>query len=259
MKFGIIGPSEEEINPFVELMDSKVSALHARLPFYEGTFQNIPVVSVFSGACKVNAAIATQILIDKSHITHLVHVGVAGAIRDDLSVGDIIIPDAIAYHDVHPEVLTEYHPWMKDEYFRPDEDMLKACLAMMKAKSSAIRWFSGKLVTGEGFVHNDKKDELIARYNPVCVDMESAAVAHVCHVNNVPFIVIRSISDNADDNGSEEFDNNVVSSSLNAIDVAKEFITLYAKRNETIHANMNMEKKKPSAVPAAEKNVYRDG
>ncbi|HTY08422.1 MAG TPA: 5'-methylthioadenosine/S-adenosylhomocysteine nucleosidase, partial [Candidatus Edwardsbacteria bacterium] len=157
----MIGPSEEEINPLIESMEPKVSSLHARLPFYDGLFQHIPVVSVFSGACKVNAAIATQILIDKFNITHLIHVGVAGAIKDSLSVGDIVIPDAIAYHDVHPEVLTEYHPWMKDVYFRPDEDMLKACMTMMKSMNPAIRWFTGKLVTGEGFIHNDQKQKLV--------------------------------------------------------------------------------------------------
>jgi len=230
MKFGIIGPSEEEINPLIETMNSRVSTLHAKLPFYEGTFQNILVAAVFSGACKVNAAIATQILIDKFNITHLIHVGVAGAIKDNFTVGDIVIPDAIAYHDVHPEVLTDYHPWMKDVYFRPDEDMLKACTAMMKSMNPTIRWFTGKLVTGEAFIHNDQKIRLISRYDPCCVDMESAAVAHSCHVNNIPFIVIRSISDNADERGSEEFEKNVVSSSLNAIGVAKAFIEYYVNQ-----------------------------
>lgn len=234
MIFGIIGPSEEEIYPFVELMEAKAATSYAMLNFYEGTYNNVPVVTVFSGVCKVNAAIATQILISKFNVSHLIHIGVAGALKGDLSVGDIIIPDAIAYHDVLPEIITECHPWMKDEYFRPDRGMLTACLNVMNSKYSAKRWFSGKAITGEAFIHDDQRSKLVSKYDPYCVDMESAAVAHACYVNKIPFIVIRSISDNADDRGSEDFEKNVESSSLNTIEVVKDFIKHYTKRQTSI-------------------------
>jgi adenosylhomocysteine nucleosidase len=230
MKYGLIGPSKEEIDPFIELMESKKSNSIAMLDFHEGTFHGIPVIAVFSGACKVNATIATQILVDRFNISHLIHVGVAGALKSNLKIGDIIIPNELAYHDVLPEILTEYHPWMKDEYFRPDKGMFEICIDMLKQKSPVKRWFIGKAITGEAFIHTDERSELTAKHDPYCVDMESAAVAHTCYVNNIPFIVIRSISDKADDQGPEEFESNVVSSSLNAVEVASEFIRYISKK-----------------------------
>ncbi|PGZ10027.1 5'-methylthioadenosine/S-adenosylhomocysteine nucleosidase, partial [Bacillus thuringiensis] len=100
MKFGIIGPSEDEIMPFIEDMSNKKITNLAMLTFHSGTYENVEVVALYCGVCKVNAAIAAQILIDKFNVTHIIVTGVAGAIDKVLKIGDTVISTEIAYHDV---------------------------------------------------------------------------------------------------------------------------------------------------------------
>jgi len=219
MRIGIIGPTEREINPFIDKILDRELSEHAMLKFYSGVYEGVEVVSVFCGVCKVNAAIATQILIDKFEVTHIVLTGVAGALNKQLEIGDIVISSEVAYHDVADGILTEYHPWMEDIYFRPDVEMLKLCENIGQSLSILSKCYIGKIITGEAFITHNEREILIEKFNPLCVDMESASVAHTCYANNIPFIVIRSILDNADENGSETFDSNMERSALNSIEL----------------------------------------
>lgn len=227
MKIGIIGPSEEEVMPFVKKIENGMLYQHAMLNFYEGHFEHVPVVAVVSGVCKVNAAIAAQILIDKFDVTHVILTGVAGALDDQLEIGDIVIADEIAYHDVAKEILTEYHPWMKDIYFRTDKKMLNDAISILEGFELKNNYYVGRIITGEAFVTEKERDKLIKEFNPMCVDMESGSVAHVCFANAIPFIVIRSISDNANENGSETFESHVETVSLNSLLLVEELIKSY--------------------------------
>ena len=194
------------------------------LKFYEGTYEGVEVVSVFSGVCKVNAAIATQILISKFKVTHIVLVGVAGALNRQLEIGDTVFSSEVAYLDVAQGILTEYHPWMEDVYFIPDTELLKLCKNISKSSSNTSKYRLGRIITGEAFVTHNEKERLIEKFNPLCVDMESASVAHTCFVNNIPFIVIRSMSDNADENSSETFERNIEMAALNSIGLVEALI-----------------------------------
>ena len=224
MRIGILGPTEREIMPFISKISNKKLSEHAMLKFYSGMYEDVEVVSVFCGICKVNAAIATQILISKFEVTHIVLTGVAGALSSELEIGDTVISSEVAYHDVANEILTEYHPWMKDIYFRPDGELLKLCEDISKTLSSTSKCHSGRIITGETFVTHNEREGLIENFNPLCVDMESASIAHTCYVNNIPFIVIRSMSDNADESGLETFENNMEMAALNSIKLVEELI-----------------------------------
>ncbi|MGL5415810.1 MAG: 5'-methylthioadenosine/S-adenosylhomocysteine nucleosidase [Clostridium sp.] len=125
MIFGIIGPSENEIIPFINKIQNKKIYSIAMLNFYTGEFNNTKVVALYCGVCKVNAAIAAQILIDKFNVTNIIVTGVSGAIDKDLNIGDTVISTETCYHDVENGILTEYHPWMKSIYFKSDEKLLK--------------------------------------------------------------------------------------------------------------------------------------
>lgn len=224
MRIGVIGPTEREIMPFINKILNKKPSEHAMLKFYSGVYEGVEVVSVFCGVCKVNAAIATQILINKFEVTHIILTGVAGALNRQLEIGDIVISSEVAYHDVAHGILTEYHPWMEDIYFRADVEMLKLCKNTASSLSLPSKCHIGKIITGEAFITHNERESLIEIFNPLCVDMESASVAHTCYVNNIPFIVIRSISDSADENGLETFESNIEMVALNSIKLVEGLI-----------------------------------
>ena len=109
-KIGILCPSDSEAAPFLADMEGVTETRKAMLRFYEGTFHGVDVVTLFSGVCKVNAALATQILIDSYQAGAVLNVGTAGALAPGLSIFDTVIATEAGYHDVSPEILTEFHP-----------------------------------------------------------------------------------------------------------------------------------------------------
>lgn len=224
MKIGIIGPSEDEINPFIECLSNVKVETFARLRFHEGLYNNIEVVALYCGVCKVNAAIATQVLVDQFNVTHIIVIGVAGAIDRQLQIGDTVISTEVAYHDVEDGILTEYHPWMDSIYFKADAQLIKISEKAVKNHLFKQRILFGKMVTGEAFISDRGREAIITKYNPLCVDMESASIAHVCYANRIPFIAIRSITDTEDEPGQEVFEENVVSASINSIEVVKKIL-----------------------------------
>ena len=113
---------------------------------------------------------------------------------------------------------------MEDIYFRPDGELLKLCENISKSLSIKSKCHIGRIITGESFITHNERESLIEKFNPLCVDMESASVAHTCYVNNIPFIVIRSMSDVADENGSEAFKSNIDIVALNSIKLVEELI-----------------------------------
>lgn len=203
MKIGIIGPCEDEIVPFIEKMDNVSVESHVKLKFHSGTYSGLNIVALFSGICKVNAAIAAQMLINKYNVTHIIVTGVAGAIDVNLKIFDTVISSEITYHDVEEKIFTQYHPWMKSLSFKGDSEMVDA---LLKANADDTSVSLGKIVTGEAFIDHDGRDEIIKKHNPQCVDMETAAAAHVCYVNEIPFLAIRSISDTPLESGVNSFE-----------------------------------------------------
>lgn len=127
MRIGVIGPSENEIMPFIGTLSNKKLYDHAMLKFFSGVYEGVEVVSVFCGVCKVNAAICAQILIDKFDVSHIIVTGVAGGMDKSLKIGDTVIATEIAYHDVADGILTEYHPWMESIYFKSDDLLIDSC------------------------------------------------------------------------------------------------------------------------------------
>ena len=224
LRIGVIGPTEREIMPFIDKITDRKQSEHAMLKFYSGVYEGVEVVSVFCEVCKVNAAIATQLLISKFEVTHIILTGVAGALSKELEIGDTVISSEVAYHDVASGILTEYHPWMEDIYFKADIKLLRLCENVANSISNSSRCYTGRIITGEAFITEKERKSLIEKFNPLCVDMESASVAHTCYANNIPFIIIRSMSDKADENGSEAFESNMEIAALNSIKLVEVLI-----------------------------------
>ncbi len=201
-KIGIITATEFELTPFLNKMTVTQTTTKAMLQIHEGLYNDIPIVSAFCGVCKVNAAIAAQVLISTYDVSKVIMIGVAGAINSKLKILDTVVSNEIVYHDVADEVLTHYHPWMEHPYFLADQALLNQVVTSNAGDETVL---VGKMVTGEAFIDQDGREQIIEKYNPQCVDMETASVAHVCYVNHIPFVAIRSMSDTPQESGNSNF------------------------------------------------------
>lgn len=216
-KVGIICASDDEFTPFIEHMENVVITEKAMLSIYEGEICGIRTVALFSGVCKVNAAIAAEILIDTFHADIIINCGVAGGMNDDLEIFDTVVSERVCYHDVADDILTEFHPWMKSVWFLSDEKLLQ--LSHKAAQKKDYRVYFGSTVTGEAFISDEGRYEINEKYSPLSTDMETAAIAHVCYVNKIPFIAIRTITDTQKKSGLENFELNCKKASVIAKDL----------------------------------------
>lgn len=205
-KIGILCAGDGELAPFLSHIENCTIHKKALLKFYEGTIEKINVVALYSGVCKVNASIAAQILIDTFHVDIIINAGTAGGIDKDIQLFDTVISTESAYHDVNEDILTEFHPWLSSIYFESDKLLLSIAEKIALKSSYPIKF--GRSMTGEQFITDEKRGYIIEKYSPLSVDMETAAVAHVCYVNSIPFIAIRTITDTAEHCGVENFELN---------------------------------------------------
>lgn len=186
--------------------------------FYKGTFKKIPCVCVMAGIGKVNAALTAEILIMEYDIDALIFTGVAGGINPELGIGDIVISQSVVHHDyahLGPEKLTPYDTvgYQADSLLmavamraaqdaRFDEVPLKIC----KETGHLPRIVLGKIITGDQFIASEEKRQWLERtFSADCVEMEGAAVAQVCAINAIPFVIIRCLSDLANEKADIDF------------------------------------------------------
>lgn len=209
MKVGILCAGDREAAPVIPMIEDCVKTQKAMLAFYEGRIGNVNVVALYSGVCKVNAAIAAQILIDTFQCDAIINAGTCGGMVNDLNILDTVVSTEVAYHDVAEGILTEFHPWMNSIWFRADGRLLEAA----RSVRGRYRVAFGRMVTGEQFIEDDRRDFINESFAPLTVDMESAAVAHVCYVNEVPFIAVRTITDTPDHWGAAAFEENCAEAS----------------------------------------------
>lgn len=232
MKVGIICAGDTELAPFLPIIKDCKTSEKAMLKFYEGKIENVDVVTLFSGVCKVNAAIATQILIDTYHVDMIINAGTAGGMDPKLDIFDTVISTEVAYHDVHEEILTEFHPWMDSVFFKADEELLKLSEKAVAKLNTDYRIVWGRMVTGEAFITDEGRDEINSQFGPLTVDMETGSIAHVCYVNQIPFIAIRSITDTPSHSGSEYFEENCEKASVIAKDITVALLEELGKNKE---------------------------
>ena len=204
MKIGIIAALDCEMTEFCRdfgAVESKYFGI------YEGKCASHDVYICLAGVGKVNAAANTQRLIDLFGVDCVINSGVAGCTCKHLGVCDIVVSKELTYHDFYPiNVLDKYAPF--SSVFKADEKLVSLALEACKnIGDENIKFDAGMIVTGDRFVEDS---EVVSRlrkdFNAYCTEMEGAAVAHVCVLNKVPFIVIRAMSDNADESADMSFE-----------------------------------------------------
>lgn len=219
MKIGILCAGDEELAPFLPFIQNCKITEKAMLKFYHGQIDNTEVIALFSGVCKVNAAIAAQLLIDIFCVDIIINSGTAGGMNPEIEIFDTVISTEVCYHDVAPDILTEFHPWMPSVFFAAAPKLVqlsKSAISKLTLPGKAV-W--GRMVTGESFITDEGREKINDEFAPLTVDMETASIAHVCYVNGIPFISIRCVTDTADHSGMEYFDENCAKASAIARDI----------------------------------------
>ena len=208
IKLGIIGAMEQEVETLLEQMENKSAATVAGSTFYEGKLSGLDVVVVQCGIGKVNAALCVQILCTRYHITHAVNTGIAGSLCADLDIGDLVVSSDAMYHDfdcVHFGYPYGKVPGMDVVSFPADETMVKLAYAAADGVHPG-HVTVGRVASGDQFVAvQELKDRIIANTQALCTEMEGAAIAQTAYRNCVPFVILRAISDKADNSAEMDY------------------------------------------------------
>lgn len=201
---GVIGAMDSEVALLAEALSHGEKTEYAHNTFITGAYGKHRLVVACSGIGKVNSACTAQILIDRFGADCVINTGIAGGLADRVRVGDVVISRTLTYHDFTLRFLTYRYPFT--ERFHADT-------ALIEAASAACRHLCGitsyvhDIVSGDQFItDSETKNRIRASFDAYCVEMEGASIAHACAMNDVPFVVIRTISDNADDNAEDTFE-----------------------------------------------------
>ena len=207
---GVIGAMEEEVASLIHQMEDVEKKIIAGMTFYHGNLWNQDAVVVRSGIGKVNMAVCTQILVDEFAVNMLINTGVAGGLYKDINVGDIVISSDALHHDFDVSGLGYKRgeiPQMPVSVFRADTELVEMAKEACEIVNPEIQCFVGRVVTGDQFISdNARKKELVEVFNGYCAEMEGAAMAQGAGLNNIPFVIIRAISDKADDSAPVAYD-----------------------------------------------------
>ena len=190
---GIIGAMDIEVDSLKNEMENPTINKIAGMDFYEGVIGGKDVVVVKCGIGKVNAAMCTQILADRYNVDAVINTGVAGSLNNDIDICDIVISTVAQEHE------KGIIPDMDVSIFEADRKLVELTKKSAKEAGLDVKVFEGKVVSGDQFIStHEKKESLKNSFGGDCAEMEGAAIAHVASLNNIPFLVIRAISDKAD-------------------------------------------------------------
>lgn len=206
---GIIGAMDEEVAKIKEHMEQIEERTIASMDFLKGTVKGHPVVVVRSGIGKVNAAICTQILADIYDVDAVINTGIAGSLNADINIGDIVLSTDALEHDMDAVAFgypAGQIPRMDTLSFTADEKLRKIAKENCERVNPDVSVFEGRVVSGDQFISDKaKKEWLVENFAGYCTEMEGAAIAHAAYLNGIPFLIIRAISDKADDSASVDY------------------------------------------------------
>jgi adenosylhomocysteine nucleosidase len=224
-KIGILGALPDEVELICKNLDNKKSEDYAGVTYYFGEKNGLKLVVCCAGMGKVNAASTTQVLITKYGVEAVLFSGIAGNMNKQIGIGDVVIANEVIYHDAELRMIKQSAPFT--ESFFASATLVNA--AKKACEQNKVKYVVGRIATGDQFIGDVSIKNIIReKYNPDCVEMEGAATGHVCARNNIPFMVVRAMSDDCEESvetlGAEEFDisdyaNKAAAVVLSAIDV----------------------------------------
>jgi len=227
MKYGIIGAMDEEVAFLRKKISQETEHTIANSVFIEGTIGDKQVVLLKSGIGKVNAAMTTTILMERFSPTVVINTGSAGGFSPSLSVGDIVISDQVVHHDVDVTAFDYEYGQVPQlpAVFKADESLVRQTKETITKLD--LNYKVGLLATGDSFMNNEKRvNEIKAIFpNMLAAEMEGAAIAQVCYQYEVPFIIIRALSDIAGKHSPITFDQFLETAAKNASQIILSLIT----------------------------------
>ncbi len=206
---GIIGAMEDEVAQLKKNMEIEETTEVASLSFCRGKLSGREAVVVRSGIGKVNAAICTQILVDQFHVDVIINTGIAGSLDAEIDIGDIVISTDAVEHDMDASIFGDpigQIPQMDTFSFPADESLVKLAKEVNEKANPDVHTWIGRVVSGDQFVSSgEKKEQLIRVFDAKCTEMEGAAIAHAAYLNKISCVIIRAISDKADNSAVVDY------------------------------------------------------
>lgn len=206
---GIIGAMDEEIIKIKSIMKISFIKIVAGMKFHQGTIDGKDLVLVRSGIGKVNAALCSQILIDQFKVSYIINTGIAGSLQKKIKIGDIVLSSDAGQHDVDA---TEWGyqlgeiPRMNKVFFPADQKLIVLARECCEKVNPDINVHVGRVLSGDQFVSDaEKKQWLIETFDGWCTEMEGASIAQTAYLNQIPYLIIRSISDQADEGAQVDY------------------------------------------------------
>ena len=208
-RIGIIGAMDIEVNTLKEAADIEKTTVIADMEYCEGRLGGKNVVIVKCGMGKVNAGICANTLINIFNCTKIINTGVAGSLDNRLDIGDIVVSVDAVQHDFDVEAIGFARgeiPYTGLYAFPADEALRAAAVKAVRENAPEIQVFEGRVASGDQFISTkEQKDKIISNFGGMCCEMEGAAIAQVCYLNNTPYVIIRAISDKLDGSNSVEY------------------------------------------------------
>ena len=238
MKIGIIGAMDEELIPIRAILNNLEKLEKGKRTFWHGEDYGNQIFLTRCDPGKVNAVIATQQMIDLFEVNAIFNMGSSGALAPELEVGDLVVASEFIQHDydvtdwgLKPGELlfdilmsneTGQMQFRSQQIFKSNPGLTQLAVEIAKTTeltslgSHSPKIFSGRILSGDQFIgKTEKARELWNTHHGLCTDMEAAAIAHTCEVNQVPFLCIRAISDKADHSAVVSFTDFLVGATAN--------------------------------------------
>ena len=228
---GIIGAMDEEVAKIKERLENVEVQTFGGMDFYKGNFEGKSVVVVRSGIGKVNAAVCAQILADRYQVSGIVNTGIAGSLMAKIDIGDIVLSTDALQHDM--DATNFGYP--AGQIPRMDVLSLPAVPKMLALAKECcgrvnpeIHTYEGRVVSGDQFISDQKKkDWLIETFHGYCTEMEGAAIAQAAYLNGIPFLIIRAISDKADNSANVDYPTFEAQAIIHSVNLMLEMIRCY--------------------------------
>ena len=209
MTIGIIGAMEEEVAVLKQEMNIEETVDYASMRFCKGTLCGKNVVIVRSGIGKGNAAICAQVLVDRFNVDILINTGIAGSLDAAIDIGDMVISTDLVEHDMDATIFGDplgQVPRMDTFSFPAAAGLIEKAVAANEEANPDIKTFTGRIVSGDQFVSSaEVKEKLVKNFGGKCTEMEGAAIAHAAYLNKISWVIIRAISDKADNSATMDY------------------------------------------------------
>ena len=227
---GIIGAMEEEVAALKEDMDIQETVEQASMVFCKGKLCGKDVVVVRSGIGKVNAGICAQILVDRFRADMLINTGIAGSLDARIDIGDMVISTDALHHDMDATIFGDAIgpiPRMDTLAFPADEALVQKAAKANEKANPDIRTFTGRVASGDQFISSgEAKEKIVENFHPLCVEMEGAGIAQAAYLNKVSYVIIRAISDKADNSATLDYPTFERQAIAHSVRLMKELLTM---------------------------------